>query len=332
MNILVTGGAGYVGSHSVRELLDAKHRVTVLDTLEKGHLRACRGAEFVMGDTADTELTTAILEQRQIECVMHFAASMEVGESMTSPEKYYANNTAATARLLRSCINKGVKKFIFSSTCAIYGTPESLPLVEDTPKHPESVYGHTKLQTEEMLAWMSRQTDFRYVALRYFNACGAHASGDIGEAHNPESHLIPLTLQVAQGTREAIKIFGTDYPTADGTCIRDYVHVSDLARAHIAAMHYLGDGGESSAFNVGTGNGYSVREIIDTCRAVTGHAIPAIEEPRRAGDPAALYANPDKIRSVLGWKPVESDLDTIIQSAWKWHKANPNGYVRPERS
>ena len=331
MKILVTGGAGYVGSHTVRELLDAGHHVTVLDTLEKGHLRACRGAEFVMGDTADRELVGAILEQRSIECVMHFAAYIEVGESMVAPERYFANNTAATARLVQTCMAKKVRRFIFSSTCAVYGTPDRLPLVEDMPKRPESAYGHSKWQTEEMLGWVSRQTDFRYVALRYFNACGAHHSGLLGEAHSPESHLIPLVLQVAQGTRPNIRIFGTDYPTKDGTCIRDYIHVSDLARAHVAAARYLANGGPSAAFNVGTGNGYSVREIIETCRRITGHAIPAVEEARRPGDPAELYANPAKIRADLDWKPVESDLDTIIRSAWNWHSNNPNGYVRADR-
>ncbi|MFH0911354.1 MAG: UDP-glucose 4-epimerase GalE [Planctomycetota bacterium] len=326
MKVLVTGGAGYVGSHAVRALLDAGHEVLVLDTLEKGHADACPGAQFVLGSTADFDLVSALLESEPIGCVMHFAAYAEVAESMKRPERYYANNTAATAVLVRACVEKGVNRFVFSSTCAVYGEPQSLPLVETAPKKPVSPYGHSKRLSEEILDFVSRRTALRYVALRYFNAAGAHASGTLGEDHTPETHLIPLVLQAALGRREAARLFGTDYPTPDGTCVRDYIHASDLARAHLAAMEYLLHGEESASFNVGTGEGHSVREVVELCRQVTGHPIPTVEEARRQGDPPALYADASLIRKRLGWTPQESDLEQIIASAWKWHSLHPRGY------
>ncbi len=326
MNVLVTGGAGYVGSHAVRELLQAGHTVTVLDSLEKGHARAVAGAKLVVGNTADTELVGSILATERIECVMHFAAYIEVGESMEAPARYYANNTAATGMLLAACAAEGVERFVFSSTCAVYGQPETVPMREDAPRQPLSVYGRTKLLSEEMMEDLAAQTGFRYVALRYFNASGAHPDGDIGEDHSPESHLIPLILQVALGKRDAIKIFGADYPTPDGTCQRDYIHVRDLARAHLHAMDHLADGGASAAYNVGTGAPYSVREMIEICRKVTGHPIPAVEEARRPGDPPALYADADAIRRDLGWTPTESDIESLVASAWRWHQSHPDGY------
>lgn len=326
MNVLVTGGAGYVGSHAVAALAEAGHSPVVIDTLELGHRAALRGAELVLGDVADEPLVRKVLQEFSVECVMHFAAYAEVGESMSHPVKYYANNTLATLHLLRAMSACGVRKFIFSSTAATYGEPDTVPISEDVSKQPINVYGHSKLQTEEQCAWLSRQSDFRYVALRYFNACGAHRSGEIGEDHRPESHLIPLVLQVPLGKRKAIKVFGSDYPTPDGTCVRDYIHVSDLASAHVKAMEYLLGGGESRAMNLGTGAGYSVRQIIETARKVTGREIAEEEAPRRPGDPPTLVAAADRAREVLGWRPVESDLETIIASAWQWHSRNPDGY------
>lgn len=332
MNVLVTGGAGYVGSHAVAALREAGHTPIILDTLEIGNREAVQNEELIVGNTADRDLVTRVIKEFGIKTVMHFAAYTEVGESMTKPMKYYMNNTHATMRLLDAMISCGVNQFIFSSTAATYGQPETSPIAEDIRKEPINVYGHSKLATEEVCVWLSKQTDFRYVAFRYFNACGAHPSGKIGEAHRPESHLIPLILQVPLGQRESIKIFGTDYPTPDGTCIRDYIHVSDLAEAHVRGMEYLQGGGSSASINLGTGHGYSVREIINVARKVTGHAIPAVETERRAGDPPSLVAKADRAAEVLGWKASRSDLNTIVSSAWLWHKNHPNGYITPRPS
>lgn len=327
MNILVTGGAGYVGSHAVAALKESGHTPIVIDTLELGHAPAVGDSELVVGDIADHDLVTRVLREFNIEAVMHFAAYAEVGESMQEPMKYYRNNTLATLRLLSAMLDCGVKTFIFSSTAATYGEPDTVPISEDISKTPINVYGHSKLQTEETCAWLAKQAGLKYVAYRYFNACGAHRSGNIGEAHHPESHLIPLILQVPMGKRENIKIFGNDYPTPDGTCVRDYIHVTDLAEAHVKGIEYLTSGGESTSINLGTGHGYSVREIIEVARKVTDHPIPAVEAERRPGDPPELVASVGRAKKLLGWEAQHSDLVTIVSSAWTWHKEHPEGYA-----
>ena len=268
----------------------------------------------------------SVFEKEDIDGVIHFAASSQVGESMKDPLKYYSNNLCGTEVLLESMVVHGIDKIVFSSTAATYGEPESIPILETDPTVPTNCYGETKLSMEKMFHWTSIAHNLRYVSLRYFNACGAHPNGKIGEAHNPETHLIPLILQVPNHQREYISIFGNDYDTKDGTCVRDYIHVNDLAQAHILAVQYLMQGGESNIFNLGNGIGYSVREVIETARKVTGHPIPAVETPRRAGDPARLVASSEKAKRVLGWNPVHDSLEEIISSAWNWHKHHPNGY------
>lgn len=326
MNVLVAGGAGYIGSHTVMSLLEAGHRPVVLDTLEHGHAEAVVDAPLVRGDVLDAELVARTFREHRIDAVMHFAAYIEVGESMNKPMRYYANNTMAVLSLLNTMQENGIDRFIFSSTAAVYGQPERVPIPEDAPKAPINVYGHTKLLVEETCGWLARQGGLRFAALRYFNACGAHASGRIGEDHRPESHLIPIILQVALGKREKIAIFGDDYDTPDGTCIRDYVHVSDIARAHVMALEYLDRGGEPGSFNLGSGQGFSVLEVVEKARRVTGKAIPVESKPRRAGDPARLVADPAKAEKTFGWKTKSSDLDTIVASAWAWHSRHPEGY------
>lgn len=328
MAILVLGGAGYIGSHTVYELIDAGREVVIADNLETGHIEAVHPqAKFYQGDIRDRAFVDSVLEAEQIDGVIHFAANSLVGESMTDPLKYYDNNMNGTKVLLQSMVAHGVDKIVFSSTAATYGEPERVPILETDRTEPTNCYGETKLSMEKMFKWTARAHGLRYVSLRYFNACGAHASGKIGEAHNPESHLIPLILQVPNGQREFISIFGDDYDTKDGTCIRDYIHVTDLAQAHILAMDYLMDGGESNIFNLGNGVGFTVKEVIDTAREVTGHPIPAKVTPRRAGDPAQLIASSDKARAVLGWNPQHADLKEIIGSAWNWHKTHPHGFA-----
>ena len=328
MAILVLGGAGYIGSHTVYELIDAGRDVVVADNLLTGFRAAVHPkARFYELDIRDRKALDQLFEQEKIEGVIHFAASSQVGESMSDPLKYYDNNLGGTICLLESMVAHGVDKIVFSSTAATYGEPERVPILETDRTQPTNCYGETKLAMEHMMRWTSQAHGLRYVALRYFNACGADASGTIGEAHNPESHLIPLILQVPNGKREAISIYGTDYDTPDGTCIRDYIHVTDLAQAHILAVQYLQNGGESSIFNLGNGVGYSVREVIETARKVTGHPIPAVETPRRAGDPARLVASSEKAKAVLGWKPVHDSLEEIIASAWNWHQHHPDGYA-----
>lgn len=328
MAILVLGGAGYIGSHTVYELIDAGREVVIADNLETGHIEAVHPqAKFYQGDIRDRAFVDSVLEAEQINGVIHFAANSLVGESMTDPLKYYDNNMNGTKVLLQSMVAHGVDKIVFSSTAATYGEPERVPILETDRTEPTNCYGETKLSMEKMFKWTARAHGLRYVSLRYFNACGAHVSGKIGEAHNPESHLIPLILQVPNGQREFISVFGDDYDTKDGTCIRDYIHVTDLAQAHILAMDYLMDGGESNIFNLGNGVGFTVKEVIETAREVTGHPIPAKVTPRRAGDPAQLIASSDKARAVLGWNPQHADLKEIIGSAWNWHKTHPHGFA-----
>lgn len=327
MAILVLGGAGYIGSHTVYELIDAGRDVVVADNLLTGFRAAVHPkARFYELDIRDRAALDQLFEKEQIEGVIHFAASSQVGESMSDPLKYYDNNLHGTMVLLQSMVAHGVDKIVFSSTAATYGEPERVPILETDRTDPTNCYGETKLSMEHMMRWVSQAHGLRYVALRYFNACGAHASGAIGEAHNPETHLIPLILQVPGGKREKISIFGDDYPTKDGTCVRDYIHVTDLAQAHILALDYLLNGGENNVFNLGNGVGFTVKEVIDVARAVTGHPIPAETCPRRAGDPAQLIASSEKAVKVLGWKPQYNDLNTIIASAWKWHSTHPKGY------
>lgn len=327
MAILVLGGAGYIGSHTVYELIDAGRDVVVADNLLTGFRAAVHPkARFYQLDIRDRSALDELFTKEKIEGVIHFAASSQVGESMSDPLKYYDNNLHGTMVLLQAMVAHGVDKIVFSSTAATYGEPERVPILETDRTDPTNCYGETKLAMEHMMRWVSRAHGLKYVALRYFNACGAHPFGAIGEAHNPETHLIPLILQVPNGQREKISIFGDDYPTKDGTCIRDYIHVSDLAQAHILALDHLLQGGESDVFNLGNGVGFTVKEVIDVARAVTGHPIPAETCPRRAGDPAQLIASSKKAVEQLGWKPKYNDLNTIIASAWKWHSAHPRGY------
>lgn len=327
MRILVLGGAGYIGSHTALELVKAGNEVVIADNLVTGYRKAIpEGAKFYEGDLRDFDFLNKLFQQEKIDAVIHFAAYSLVGESITNPLKYYDNNLYGTKVLLEAMVKNNVDKIVFSSTAATYGEPENIPILESDRTCPTNPYGETKLAMEKMFKWTAEAHGLRYVSLRYFNACGADESGTIGEAHNPESHLIPLILQVPNGKRETISIYGTDYDTPDGTCIRDYIHVTDLAQAHILAVQYLNNGGESDIFNLGNGVGYSVREVIETARKVTGHPIPATESSRRAGDPARLVASSEKAKKILGWKPVHDSLEEIISSAWNWHKNHPNGY------
>lgn len=328
MTILVLGGAGYIGSHTVYELIDEGEDVVIVDNLETGHIEAVHPkARFYKGDIRDRKFIDSVFEKEKIDAVIHFAANSLVGESMVNPLKYYDNNLCGTKVLLESMVAHNIDKIVFSSTAATYGEPERVPILETDKTEPTNTYGETKLSMEKMFKWTSKAHNLRYVSLRYFNACGAHKSGEIGEAHNPETHLIPLILQVPNGQREAISIFGDDYDTKDGTCVRDYIHVTDLAQAHILAVKYLANGNESNIFNLGNGVGFTVKEVIETARKVTNDPIKAIISPRRAGDPARLIASSDKARNVLGWNPQHADLEEIIASAWNWHKSHPNGFA-----
>ncbi len=327
MAILVLGGAGYIGSHTVYELIDRGEDVVIIDNLQTGYLEAVHPkARFYQGDIRDRTFLDTVFEKEKIDAVIHFAASSLVGESVTDPLKYYDNNLCGTKVLLDSIVAHGIDKIVFSSTAATYGEPERIPILETDRTLPTNPYGETKLSMEKMFQWVGNAHGLRFVSLRYFNACGAHLSGEIGEAHNPESHLIPLILQVPNNQRESILVFGDDYATKDGTCVRDYIHVTDLANAHILAVEYLKKGNESNIFNLGNGIGFTVNEVIETSRKVTEHAIPAVVTPRRAGDPAQLIASSEKAKTILGWKPEHDDLEEIISSAWKWHKNHPNGY------
>ena len=331
MRVLVLGGAGYIGSHTVYELVDRGVEVVVVDNLETGYLDAVHPkAKFYQGDIRDKGFLDTVFEQEKVDAVIHFAANSLVGESMVNPLKYYDNNVYGTKVLLSSMIEHGIDKIVFSSTAATYGEPKNIPILESDPTEPTNTYGETKLAMEKMFKWTEKAHGLRYVSLRYFNACGAHKSGKIGEAHNPETHLIPVILQVPNKKRETVSIFGEDYETKDGTCVRDYIHVTDLALAHILAVEYLLKGGESNIFNLGNGIGFTVKEVVDTARAVTKDPIPAAAQGRRAGDPAVLIASSDKAKTVLGWNPVHNSLEEIIESAWFWHKNHPDGYNNKE--
>ena len=326
MNILVTGGAGYIGSHVVKELLETEHQVITYDNLQKGHQDAVLGGEFVKGDLADKELLAETFVKYDVDAVIHLAADSLVGESMEKPSKYYHNNTINSLNLLEVMLEHDVKNIVFSSTAAVYGEVEEVPITEDLAKEPTNVYGRSKLFFEKMMQDYEQAYGLKFVSLRYFNASGADESGEIGEDHTPETHLIPIVLQKALGQRDKLAIFGTDYPTRDGTCIRDYIHVTDLAQAHILAVEALAEGKDSAIYNLGNGDGYSVKEVIDTASKVVGEEIEAVEGERRAGDPATLIASSEKIQAELGWEPKYGDLETIIATAWQWHKNNPNGF------
>ena len=328
MNVLVVGGAGYIGSHCVRQLEAAGHRPVVLDNLVFGHRAAVAASvPFYDADLGDREAVGAILKKEKIDLVMHFAAFAYVGESVTEPRKYYNNNLIATIRLLEAMLDNGVTRFVFSSTCATYGEPEALPIVETMPQSPINPYGQTKLDVENCLKAFARAYGLSFAAFRYFNAAGAAEDGSIGEDHDPETHLIPLVIDAATGRRENIRIFGTDYDTPDGTCLRDYVHVDDLSRAHIAVFERLATPGTALFYNLGTGTPNSVREIIAAVEEVTGLKVPVVEEGRRAGDPAALYADSSKARNELGWEIKFADVKSTIETAWRWHRDHPKGYA-----
>ncbi|HPF17038.1 MAG TPA: UDP-glucose 4-epimerase GalE [Thermotogota bacterium] len=329
MSILVCGGAGYIGSHTVRALLESGEKVVVFDNLHKGHRDAIpKEVPFYLGDIRSKTELRELFESESIDAVIDFAADSLVGESMENPLKYYANNVSGTICLLEMMKEFKVKDIVFSSTAATYGDPQQIPIVESDPTIPKNPYGETKLTVEKLLYWSDQAYDMKYTVLRYFNAAGAHPSGEIGEDHSPETHLIPLILQVPLGKREHISVFGTDYPTKDGTCVRDYIHVSDLATAHILALKRLLSGGKSTVYNLGNGVGFSVNEVIEKARLVTNKDIPVVNTTRRAGDPAVLIASSEKITQELNWKPQYNDLEQIISSAWNWHETHPEGYAQ----
>ncbi len=320
MRILVTGGAGYIGSHTAKLLAAAGHEPVVFDDMSQGHDWAVKWGPLERGTLSDPGRLAEVFSARKVEAVVHFAANALVGESMTNPTKYFRNNTVGTLNLLDAMREAGVGTIVFSSTCATYGDPVRVPIDETHPQAPVNPYGESKLMVERMLRWYGEAYGLRWIALRYFNAAGADPDGDIGEDHDPESHLIPLVIGAAQGARPPVKIFGTDYATPDGTAVRDYVHVMDLADAHLRALDRLGAGTPSQAINLGTGRGHSVREVVDTVARVSGLAVPTVESPRRPGDPPKLVAAPDRARDVLGWTPRYADLETIVRHAWAWHE------------
>lgn len=325
--ILVCGGAGYIGSHAVRQLIDNSEEVIIVDNLETGHKEAIHPkAKFYNVDIRDERELDTVFKENKIDEVIHFAANSLVGESMTNPLKYYNNNVHGTEVLLNVMAKNDVKKIVFSSTAATYGEPKNIPILESDETKPTNAYGETKLAMEKMMKWADIAHGIKYISLRYFNVAGAHVSGIIGEDHNPETHLIPLILQVPLGKRDFISIFGDDYDTRDGTCVRDYIHVSDLADAHILAVNKLREGFNSNIYNLGSGNGFTVKEMIEAARLVTGHSIPAKVCERRTGDPAKLVASSEKARRELGWQPKFENIEAMIDSAWNWHKSHPNGF------
>ncbi|WP_270998603.1 UDP-glucose 4-epimerase GalE [Listeria seeligeri] len=327
MSIIVLGGAGYIGSHAVAELVNRGYNVVVVDNLKTGHKEAIHEkAKFYQGDIRDKDFLSSVFDRETVDGVMHFAASSLVGESMEEPLQYLNNNVYGTQILLEVMEQFGVKNIVFSSSAATYGEPEQVPIIESMSTNPESTYGDTKLIMEKMMKWCDKAYGMKYVALRYFNVAGAKSDGTIGEDHQPESHLVPIILQVALGQREKLAIYGDDYNTPDGTCIRDYVHVEDLIDAHIRSLEYLENGGESNIFNLGSSKGFSVQEILVAARSVTEKTIPAEVVARRAGDPGILIASSDKARKILGWEQKYTDIKDIIATAWKWHESHPNGY------
>jgi UDP-glucose-4-epimerase GalE len=323
--VLVTGGAGYIGSHAAKALQRAGYRVVVLDNFVAGHRPAVKFGELVEADIADTAAVREALRRYQIAAVMHFAAFLDVGESVREPAKYYRNNVGGALSVLEAMAAESVRHFVFSSTCATYGEPMDTPIAETHPQNPINSYGESKLAIERSLPHFATAYGLRYVALRYFNASGADPDGEIGEDHSPEIHLIPRAIEAATGGR-GLQVFGDDYPTPDGTCLRDYIHVTDLADAHVKALESIADGGLSTAYNLGTGRPHSVREVIDTVARVTGRDVPWTLAPRRPGDPAVLYAAPLKARAELRWTPALGDLETIVRTAWDWHRTHPQGY------
>ncbi|PLR76869.1 UDP-glucose 4-epimerase GalE [Bacillus sp. V3-13] len=327
MSILVLGGAGYIGSHAVYQLVNQNYDVVVVDNLQTGHRQAVHPkAKFYQGDIREKEFLRKVFADEQIDGVLHFAANSLVGESMQKPLQYFDNNVYGTQVLLDVMVEFGVKNIVFSSTAATYGEQDVMPITEDMPTLPTNAYGETKLTMEKMMKWCDAAYGVKYVSLRYFNVAGANPNGEIGEDHDPETHLIPVVLQVALGQREYISIFGDDYDTEDGTCIRDYIHVEDLIAAHVLALRYLQNGGESNIFNLGSSRGFSVKEIIEAAREVTGHAIPAKIVERRPGDPSTLIASSEKAKRVLDWNPMHTSIHQIIKDAWNWHQQHPNGY------
>ncbi|WP_413374971.1 UDP-glucose 4-epimerase GalE [Alkalihalobacillus sp. 1P02AB] len=327
MSVLVLGGAGYIGSHAVYQLIDKGEEVVIVDNLETGHLGAIHPkARFHQGDIRQIEFLRTVFEKEQIDAVLHFAANSLVGESMENPLKYFDNNVYGTQVLLQVMVEHNVNKIVFSSTAATYGEPEAVPITEVMPTNPTSTYGETKLTMEKMINWTNKAHDVNYVSLRYFNVAGARETTEIGEDHRPETHLIPIILQTALGQRSHITVYGEDYDTPDGTCIRDYVHIEDLIDAHLLALNYLRNGGTSDIFNLGSSTGFSVKEMIETARTVTGKEIPAQIGERRAGDPSTLIASSNKANNILGWSPKRTSITKIIEDAWKWHSTNPKGY------
>ncbi|MGH9452390.1 MAG: UDP-glucose 4-epimerase GalE [Terriglobia bacterium] len=327
MRVLVTGGAGYIGSHTAKALAKTGHEVLVLDDLSGGHLWAVKWGTLLEGDVLDPDFLHQVFQQNHVDAVIHFAGVIQVGESVKNPGKYFRTNTVGTLELLDAMVGAGVKHIVFSSSAAIYGTPQAVPIPESHPASPVSPYGESKLFVEQILRWYGNAYGIRWTALRYFNASGADPDGEIGEDHDPESHLIPLIIKAALGHIPQVEVYGTDYPTPDGTAIRDYIHVADLAEAHVRALHYLVEGGESCALNLGTGQGHSVREVIEAVNRRAAQqsggprSVPFREAPRRAGDPAALVADPSRAQKVLKWVPQHSSLEEIVTSAWAWHSS-----------